>query len=103
MKGNSEIQGNRLKYRFSGLAFLVAQMVENWPAMQETPVQSLGIKMPWRRKWQPTPVFLPREIPWTEEPGELHGVAKSWTQLTHFFWSGLLGRNPPGLRKNINH
>ena len=99
MKGNSEIQDNRLKYRFSGLASLVAQMVENWPAMQETPVQSLGRKIPWRRKWQPTPVFLTREIPWTEEPGELHGIAKSWTQLTHFFWSGLLGRNPPGLRK----
>ena len=27
--------------------------------MQETPVQSLGWKFPWRRKWQPTPVFLP--------------------------------------------
>ena len=28
--------------------------------MQETSVQSLGFeKIPWRRKWQPTPVFLP--------------------------------------------
>ena len=26
-------------------------------------------KIPWRRKWQPTPVFLPRKIPWTQEPG----------------------------------
>ena len=25
-------------------------------------------KIPWRRKWQPTPVVLPAEIPWTEEP-----------------------------------
>ena len=25
-------------------------------------------KMPWRRKWQPTPVLLPENIPWTEEP-----------------------------------
>ena len=25
-------------------------------------------KSPWRRKWQPTPVFLPGES-WTEEPG----------------------------------
>ena len=25
-------------------------------------------KIPWRRKWQPTPVFLPWESPWTEEP-----------------------------------
>ena len=22
----------------------------------------------WRKKWQPTPVFLPGESPWTEEP-----------------------------------
>ena len=27
--------------------------------MQETQVWSLGQKIPWRRKWQPTPVFLP--------------------------------------------
>ena len=26
-------------------------------------------KIPWRKKWQPTPVFSPGEIPWTEEPG----------------------------------
>ena len=26
---------------------------------------------PWKRKWQPTPVFLPGKIPWTEEPGNL--------------------------------
>ena len=26
-------------------------------------------KIPWRRKWQPIPVFLPGESPWTEEPG----------------------------------
>ena len=25
-------------------------------------------KIPWRRAWQPNPVFLPRESPWTEEP-----------------------------------
>ena len=28
-------------------------------------------KISWRRKWQPTPVFLSGEFPWTEEPGEL--------------------------------
>ena len=26
-------------------------------------------KIFWRRKWQPTPVFLPRESPWTKELG----------------------------------
>ena len=43
-------------------------------------------KIPWRRAWQPTPVFLPGELPWTEEPGGLQsmGVTKSRTQLnTH--------------------
>ena len=28
-------------------------------------------KIPWRRAWQPTQVFLPRESPWTEEAGRL--------------------------------
>ena len=31
-------------------------------------------KIPWRRKWQPTPVFLPGRIPWIEEPGGLQPV-----------------------------
>ena len=45
-------------------ASLVAQLVKNLPVMQETWVQSLGWEEPWRREWQPTPVFL---------PGESHG------------------------------
>ena len=36
-----------------------AQMTKNLPAMQETWVGSLGQKIPWRRKCQLTPVFLP--------------------------------------------
>ena len=39
--------------------FLVAQVVKNLLAMQETQVLSLGRKMPWRRERLPTPVFLP--------------------------------------------
>ena len=45
-------------------ASLVAQMVKSPPAMQEARVQSLVGKIPWRRVWQATPVFL---------PGESHG------------------------------
>ena len=37
--------------------------VKNLPAIQETPVQSLGWQTPWRRGWQPTLVFLPGESP----------------------------------------
>ena len=31
-------------------------------------------KIPWRRKWQPTPVYLPGESPWAEEPGWLQSM-----------------------------
>ena len=34
---------------------------------------SIG-KAPWRRAWQPTPVFLPGESPRTEEPGGLQSM-----------------------------
>jgi len=41
-------------------------------------------KIPWRRKWQPTPVFLlgnPRHRgAWQ---ATVPGVAKSWTQLSN--------------------
>ena len=52
---------------------MVAQRLKHLPAMWETWVRSLGStpgfdpwvgKIPWRRKWQPTPVLL---------PGESHG------------------------------
>ena len=45
-------------------------------------------KIPWRRAWQPTPVFLPGESPWTEEPGRLQfigsrRVGHNWATDTH--------------------
>ena len=42
-------------------ASLVAQMVKNPPAMQETWIQPLVRKIPWRSEWLLTPVFLPGE------------------------------------------
>ena len=45
-------------------ASLVAQMVENLCAMQETQIRSLGQKDPLEKGWQPTLVF---------SPGEFHG------------------------------
>ena len=61
-------------------ASLVAQMVKNPFAMWETQVQSLGWEDPRRRAYQPTPVFLPRESPWTEKPGGLQSMgSQSWT------------------------
>ena len=48
------------------LGFLGGSVVKNPPAMQgmkETWVWSLFQEDPWRRKWQPTPLFLPQKIP----------------------------------------
>ena len=38
-------------------------------------------KTPWRRAWQPTPVFLPWRVPWTEEPGGLEFIGYPLTLL----------------------
>ena len=38
---------------------LVAQMVKRLPLMRETGFNPWVGKISWRRKWQPTPVFLP--------------------------------------------
>ena len=46
---------------------LVAHTVKSQPETWETWVG----KIPWRRAWRPTPVFLPGESPGTEEPGGL--------------------------------
>ena len=31
-------------------------------------------KIPWSRAWQPIPIFLPGESPWTEDPGRLQFI-----------------------------
>ena len=46
---------------------------------------SLFTFMHWRRKWQPTPVFLPGESQgWGAGWAAVYGVANSWTQLSDF-------------------
>ena len=49
-------------------------MVKNAPAMQETWAHTWVGKIPWRRAWQPTPVFLPGESPGMEESGGLQSM-----------------------------
>ena len=52
-------------------------------------VRSLVGKIPWRRKWQPTPVFLPGE---SQGRGSLVGCLL-WDRMTRFrIWAGLSHR-----------
>ena len=62
---------------------LVAQLVKNLPAVQETWLQSLGWENPLEKEMTTHSSILAFRIPWTEEPGRVmvHGVSKSqkWT------------------------
>ena len=57
----------------------MAQTVKRLPTMRETWVRSRVWKIPWKRKWQPTPVLLPRK---------LHG------------WRSLVGDSPWGHKES---
>ena len=57
-------------------------MVKNWPALQETRVQSLGWEGPLEKGTATHSSVLAWKIPWTEEPDGLQvpGIMKSHTQ-----------------------
>ena len=54
---------------------LVAQMVNNLPAVQETRVQSLGWEDPLEKAMATHFSIFAWRIPWTEEPGRLQSMA----------------------------
>ena len=55
-------------------ASLVAQMVKNLPAMQETQVQSLGWEDPLEKGMAIHSSILAWRIPWTEEASRLQFI-----------------------------
>ena len=52
-------------------ASLVAQLVKNLPAIQETQVRFLGWEDPLEKEMATHTSTLAWRIPWTEEPGRL--------------------------------
>ena len=63
----------------SRTAVLGGTVVKNLPADAGDRHKRCGFdpwvgKIPWSRKWQPTPVFLPGKIPWIEESGRLQSM-----------------------------
>jgi hypothetical protein len=58
------------------------QLVKNSPAMRETRVRSLIWEHPLEKGKATTPVYWPREFHGLYM--YIHGVAKSWTQLSNF-------------------
>ena len=70
----------------------VALVVKNPPATAGD-IREMGLipwfgKIPWRRVWQPIPVPLPGESPWTEGLGGCHSIGP---QRVRCDWSDLAG------------
>ena len=67
--GKSPGGGIGYPLHYSWASLVVAQLVKNQPAMQETGFDPWIGKIPWRREQLPTPVFWPEEI---------HGLYSLW-------------------------
>ena len=85
---------------------LVAQTVKNLPAMQETRFDLWVGKIPWRREWLSTPVFLPGAFhgqgsllgysPWSEKESD------TAERLTQFQFAIRSLNMPPVLTEVFN-
>ena len=90
----------KLKYPPAG-ASQVAQLLKNLPCnTRDERCKTRVRKIPWRRRWQPAPVFLPgRSHGQRSRWAVVHGVTKSWTWLSTLAGTNqmpLLGHNSPG-------
>jgi len=67
---------SRIKDGFNGIYYnkLVAQLVKNLPAVQETCVRSLGWEDPLKKEMATHSSILAWKISWTEEPGGLQSM-----------------------------
>ena len=62
-------------------ASLVAQLVKNLPAMQETQVQSLGVEDPLEKETETHSSILACKIPWIEELCRLRSMGLQKSQI----------------------
>ena len=63
-------------------ASLIAQLVKNLPAMQETWVRLLGQEDPLEKEMATHSSILAWRIPWSEEPSELQSMGLQVSNMT---------------------
>ena len=75
--------------------YVKVQIVPQWLSGKESACQCRRHKfnpwvrkIPWRRKWQPTPTFLPGKFHGPRSLATVHGIAKSWTWLSNLGFQG---------------
>ena len=89
-------RNEKVSNKVSETASLVAQLVKNPPAVQETWVRSLGWEDPLKKEMATHSSILAWRIPWTVEPGRLESmglqrvghdrVTNAFTFLQAHFW-----------------
>ena len=89
----------------------MVQTIKNPAAVQETGFDPWVGKIPWRREWQPTPVFLPGEShgqrslvgysPWAlKEPDTIEQLAYLYQSIgSGDFPDGSMVKNPPAMQE----
>ena len=70
------------KYLYKVRASLIAQLVKNLPAIQETWVQFISQEDPLEKKMATHSSILAWRIPWTEKPGRLQSMGSQESDLT---------------------
>ena len=81
--GSGRVTGEEIGYPYQySWASLVAQLVNNPPAMWETWVQSLGWENPLKKGKATHSSILAQRIPWTIHSMELQRVRHDWATLT---------------------
>ena len=85
-------------------ASLVAQMVKNLPAIQDTQVWSLSWEDPLEKEMATHSSILSWRIPWTEEPGGLQswGLQRGGHNCMTNTWELRGGNSPPSCSQQIN-
>ena len=88
-------------------ASMVAQLVKNLPAMQETPVQFLGWEDPLEKGIVTHSSILAWRIPWTEEHGRLQSMGSQsdtteWLSLSLLMDTSSISNRPHSIVDNIN-
>ena len=99
-RSSGESKGYPLQYSW---ASLVAQLVKNPPAMQETPAQSLGQEDPLEKGMATHSSILAWRIPWAVQTMGSQKVGHDWATFT---WASLvtqLVKNLPVMQKTQVH
>ena len=82
---------------------MMAQMVKNLPAVQETRLQSLGQEDPLENGMATHSSILAWRIPWTEEPGGFQSMGHKESDMTKQLTLSLFQLDRKSTRLNSSH